>query len=79
MKRLFALSVLTLASAGCAQTNGALMRGASDPPSPLAIVPAPGGTNIVTQSRGGAVVSNASGATSPTSEFSVPLVAQVTR
>ncbi len=78
MKRLFAFCVLTLASAGCTQSRGALMRGASDPPSPVALVPAPAGTDVVTQSRGAVGVSHDLNATSPGPEVSVPLVAQMT-
>ena len=41
MKRLLVLSMLSLATAGCVQSKGALSRGASYPPSPVSLAPVP--------------------------------------
>jgi hypothetical protein len=79
MKRFFALVLLGLASAGCTQTSGAIMRGASDPPSPLALRPAPTGMNVVTQSRSDSGLANVAVSDGSGSEMSVPLVAQVSK
>jgi hypothetical protein len=39
-KRLSVVGLLGVASTGCFQSHGALMRGASNPPSPMAFAPA---------------------------------------
>jgi hypothetical protein len=71
MKRLLALGALSLAIAGCTQTSGAVMRGASSPPSPLAIAPASANRDTIIQGA----------ATAPTSDpaASPPVVAQLSR
>jgi hypothetical protein len=79
MKRFRALLLLCLASAGCTQTSGAIMRGASDPPSPLALRPAPAGMNVVTQSRSDSGLANVAISDGSAAEMSVPLVAQVSK
>ena len=53
MKRLFVLSALSLALAGCAQSKGALSRGASYPPSPVAITPVPSVYDTINGGLGG--------------------------
>jgi peptidyl-prolyl cis-trans isomerase SurA len=53
MKRLFVLSALSLALAGCAQSKGALSRGASYPPSPVAITPVPSVYDTINEGMGG--------------------------
>jgi peptidyl-prolyl cis-trans isomerase SurA len=56
MKRLLVVSMLSLAMAGCAQSKGALSRGASYPPSPVAITPVPSVYDTVNQGMGGKAV-----------------------
>jgi peptidyl-prolyl cis-trans isomerase SurA len=56
MKRLFVLSLLSLALAGCAQSKGALSRGASYPPSPVAITPVPSIHDTINEGMGGKVI-----------------------
>ena len=51
MKRLLVLSMLSLATAGCAQSKGALSRGASYPPSPVALTPVPSIYDTVNHGR----------------------------
>jgi peptidyl-prolyl cis-trans isomerase SurA len=53
MKRQFVLGMLSLALAGCAQSKGALSRGASYPPSPVAVTPVPSIYDTVNQGVGG--------------------------
>ena len=53
MKRLLVVSMLSLALAGCAQSKGALSRGASYPPSPVAITPVPSIYDTINQGVGG--------------------------
>ncbi len=53
MKRMLVVSMLSLALAGCAQSKGALSRGASYPPSPVAITPVPSLYDTVNQGVGG--------------------------
>ena len=53
MKRLLVLSMLSLATAGCAQSKGALLRGASYPPSPVALTPVPSIYDTVNSGVGG--------------------------
>ena len=53
MKRLLVLSMLSLAPAGCAQSKGALSRGASYPPSPVALTPVPSIYDTVNTGVGG--------------------------
>jgi parvulin-like peptidyl-prolyl isomerase len=53
MKRLLVVSMLSLALAGCAQSKGALSRGASYPPSPVAITPVPSVYDTINQGMGG--------------------------
>ena len=53
MKRLLVVSMLSLAMAGCAQSKGALSRGASYPPSPVALTPVPSVYDTVNQGMGG--------------------------
>ena len=53
MKRLLVVSMLSLALAGCAQSKGALSRGASYPPSPVAITPVPSIYDTINQGTGG--------------------------
>ena len=53
MKRLLVVSMLSLALAGCAQSKGALSRGASYPPSPVALTPVPSVYDTVNQGVGG--------------------------
>jgi parvulin-like peptidyl-prolyl isomerase len=53
MKRLLVVSMLSLALAGCAQSKGALSRGASYPPSPVAIAPVPSIYDTINQGTGG--------------------------
>jgi len=56
MKRLFVVSMLSLALAGCAQSRGAVSRGASSPPSPLAVTPVPSIYDTVNQGVGGPAI-----------------------
>jgi parvulin-like peptidyl-prolyl isomerase len=56
MKRLLVLSTLCLALAGCAQSKGALSRGASYPPSPVAITPVPSVYDTINAGMGGKAV-----------------------
>ena len=56
MKRLLVVSMLSLALAGCAQSKGALSRGASYPPSPVALTPVPSLYDTVNQGMGGKAV-----------------------
>ena len=56
MKRLLVVSMLSLALAGCAQSKGALSRGASYPPSPVALTPVPSIYDTVNQGMGGKAV-----------------------
>ncbi len=56
MKRLLVVSMLSLALAGCAQSKGALSRGASYPPSPVALTPVPSIYDTVNQGVGGKAV-----------------------
>ena len=53
MKRLLVLSMLSLATAGCTQSKGALLRGASYPPSPVALTPVPSIYDTVNTGVGG--------------------------
>jgi peptidyl-prolyl cis-trans isomerase SurA len=53
MKRLFVLSMFSLALAGCAQSKGALSRGASYPPSPVAVTPVPSIYDTINAGMGG--------------------------
>ena len=53
MIRLLAVSMLSLALAGCAQSKGALSRGASYPPSPVAITPVPSIYDTINPGVGG--------------------------
>jgi hypothetical protein len=53
MKRMLVVSMLSLALAGCAQSKGALSRGASYPPSPVALAPVPSLYDTVNQGVGG--------------------------
>ena len=56
MKRLLVLSTLSLALAGCAQSKGALSRGASYPPSPVAVTPVPSVYDTINAGLGGKAV-----------------------
>jgi parvulin-like peptidyl-prolyl isomerase len=56
MIRLLAVSMLSLALAGCAQSKGALSRGASYPPSPVAITPVPSIYDTINKGVGGNAV-----------------------
>ena len=56
MKRLLVLSALSLAMAGCAQSKGALSRGASYPPSPVAVTPVPSLYDTINPGMGGKAV-----------------------
>ncbi len=56
MKRLLVLSMLSLALAGCAQSKGAMSRGASYPPSPVAVTPVPSIYDTINPGMGGKAV-----------------------
>ena len=56
MIRLLAVSMLCLALAGCAQSKGALSRGASYPASPVAITPVPSIYDTINKGVGGNAV-----------------------
>jgi hypothetical protein len=71
MKRLLALGALSLAIAGCTQSSGAIMRGASSPPSPLALAPA--------RSNRDTIIQGAATAPSADPAASAPVVAQLSR